>query len=302
MIGIGPSPEDAGNITDAGTMTVTGDGSEVTSNAEVNVGENEEGSLSVLDGATLLITLPDSATADAAVFGVDQGVAGYLDVSGTDSIFEAGGNVDVGYEGSGFVTIENDGEADVMSLDIGRLFGSDGTVTVTGVGSLTIAESLQVGDAGTGALTVDAASTVSVGGDAIVGDNGGTGQVTVTGDDSTLTTDGYLDVGDEGSGTLMVEAGGVVTVGTSLNLGDGVDGNGTVTVTGTDSDEDSSKITVGTFLVVGDDGKGTLAVTDNADRPSTPGNPAEHDAVCPRNGIHVRDRSAIHAGRYGARP
>jgi T5SS/PEP-CTERM-associated repeat protein len=284
IIGVGPSLTQAGTLPYAGTMTVTGTGSEVSANAEVDVGENQDGSLSVLSGASFTITIADPSDTDAAVLGVDQNVTGDLIVFGAGSTFSAGSTVDVGYLGTGTVTIQNGGQAQVGSMDIGRLFGSDGTVTVTGSGSLlttTVDPAfLYVGDAGSGTLMIAGSAGVTVGGDLGVGNGGGTGTVTVDTNGS-LTVSGNADIGDNdgaatvtiegggtltvsgtatvaddgGTGTLMVEGGGTASFESTLSIGLSNDSTGDVTVTGS-----GSTLTDDDFVEIGEAATGTLTV------------------------------------------
>jgi len=201
-----------------------------------------------------------------------------------------GGDLYVGYEGTGELNILSDGYvwADVNGY-IG--FGPDsiGSVTVTGEDSeLYIDQDLYVGYGGEGTMVVSDGAYVYSGWDTIIGYKpNSTGSVTVTGgqwiegegtwwDDSELEVDGELIVGYEGDGTLLVEEGGYVDVDGGVYIGGYEDANGIVTVTGreiyeedgdglfTGSSQAASELYIDGELVVGYEGNASLLIEDGA--------------------------------------
>ena len=137
--------------------------------------------------------------------------------------------------GSGSVLIENGGSVSLAGnwLTVGSGSGGTGTVTVTGSGS-----------------TLEASGTAGIN----IG-NYGAGTVSVlNGAGLSLTGQGAIDVGDNngGSGQMMI-SGGTVTDGNNFYIGFNSGSNGTVTVHG-----GSSKLNVTNQIEVGASGSGTL--------------------------------------------
>jgi T5SS/PEP-CTERM-associated repeat protein len=144
----------------------------------------------------------------------------------------------VGNQGTGQLTIQGGGTLSSSVGVVGALAGSQGTVTVTGAGSLWFTSSaFVVGALGSGTLTIENGGNVISGISTIgrlTGAQGpGVGTVTVTGAGSRWDTGG-LTVGDQGIGTLTISDGGFVTStgGAIGNSGPQGAGQGTVTVTG----------------------------------------------------------------------
>ena len=124
--------------------------------------------------------------------------------------------LNVGQAGTGMLTIQSGGTLSSGSTAVGLSAGSQGTVTVTGVGSTWTATPTQniiginVGQVGTGMLTIQSGGTVSSGGQSTVGVSAGSqGTVTVTGAGSTWTGN-VLVLGLNGRGTLTIADGGTV--------------------------------------------------------------------------------------------
>jgi T5SS/PEP-CTERM-associated repeat protein len=155
---------------------------------------------------------------------------------------------------TGALTITN-GTMNITGADIGEGVGSQGTATVTGVGSTwTNSNLLSVGTNGTGTLTIANGGVVS-NADGFVGfASGSQGAVTVTGAGSAWASSGTLFVGRGGTGTLSIGNGGVVSSSTGV-IGSIAGSQGAVTVTGA-----GSAWTNGGLLTVGDGGTGTLTV------------------------------------------
>ena len=95
---------------------------------------------------------------------------------------------------------------------IGYKSGSAGNVTVSGNGSLWAnSEYLRIGSSGSGTLIITEGGEVSNSQNGFIGFySGSTGEVTVSGSDSTWRNDNTLYVGNFGSGTLNIMDGGTV--------------------------------------------------------------------------------------------
>jgi outer membrane autotransporter protein len=165
-----------------------------------------------------------------------------------------------GISGIGQLTIQGGGVLNSQFGSIGQAAQSSaiGTVTVTGAGSRWVnSEGLMVGS---GTLTIANGGTVT-NADGVVGGDAGSASpaVTVTGAGSQWTNSGDLAVGFAGEGALIIANGGAV----SSNSGAlGSFGTGTATVTGAGSQWTSSgEIVIGSgSSLVG--GAGTLTIAD----------------------------------------
>jgi len=156
-----------------------------------------------------------------ATFGSAAGSSGTLNV--TNGTFNVTGGMTpyeliVGLFGSGAINVG--GGRDVNISDdtmLGLYSGSNGTATVSGVGSTWAnGGDVFVGGAGSGAINITDGGQLTAGRVDIATETGGSGDVNVTGPNSTLTTNnfGRIAVGDGGTGSLDVTAGGSVASGT----------------------------------------------------------------------------------------
>jgi T5SS/PEP-CTERM-associated repeat protein/autotransporter-associated beta strand protein len=124
-----------------------------------------------------------------------------------------GGQLSIGETETGSMTV--DAGSHVVNTDgyVGNNAGSDGTVAV--VGALSTWSSLgelRMGNSGAGTLNIMAGGSVSVTGNARIGNvPGGVGTATVDGSGSTFTSEAYILVGREGNGTLTIQNGGLVS-------------------------------------------------------------------------------------------
>lgn len=231
--------------TGAGTVIVNGKDASGNASTWTNAGQfyigtsaGSNGSLDILNGGIV--------TNGMGVLIADElGSAGTVTVSGPGSTWDSARpfSFQVGAGGSGTLQINNGGVVRSGQGIIGREVGSDGHVTVTGLGSTWAPDNnIYVGFRGTGTLDVQDGATMSTqqtGGGAAtiyVGfENGSQGTVTVsssTGDTSTLSVTDDLRVGVNGTATVTVEKGGLVTVGDRVYLGDGATSNGTLHING----------------------------------------------------------------------
>ena len=199
-------------------------GASLSASTSVTVGAGGSGSLLVNGGATI-----SGLSASDTISGTSGGVASAT-VDGTGSAWKSAGELIVGNAGGGNLTISNKaslsaaaaGSAPALSLGVAS--GGNGVLSVTGTGSkATLVGQLDVGQAGAGTLTVSSQGTVQTGNDPgldpsegvdIAQATGGSGQITVTGTNSSLVNSGRFVVGDAGLGNLSILAG--ATVATAL--------------------------------------------------------------------------------------
>jgi T5SS/PEP-CTERM-associated repeat protein len=177
-----------GNTTNGvGTVVVQGGGSSWTSTDEVNIGLEGRGSLRIEDGADVVGTY--FSALGRAVTGVGEAV-----VTGSGSTWTT--TVLVGELGEGHLTIEDGGKVFTRGGSIGSLPGANGDVMVTGEGSELAADSpgaddFHVGVSGDGSLLISGGASFSHhhGNTFIARGLGGHGVVTVTGENSSWTSD-----------------------------------------------------------------------------------------------------------------
>ena len=146
------------------------------------------------------------------------GSQGTVTVSGAGSSWTNIGNVVVGGLGTGTLTIQDGGTVNSGGGgSVGLAAGSNGTVTVTGPGSIWnngTGGGLNIGSFGTGTLTIANGGMVinSTAFTANIGNGAGSqGTVTVTGAGSTWSNSSGVNIGNLGTGTLTIADGGVVT-------------------------------------------------------------------------------------------
>ena len=148
-----------GNLTGGvGTVIVTGAGSSWSNAGGIVVGGLGTGTFIIQSGGTA----EDDTTASGAGASIGQnaGSTGTVIVTGAGSSWLNGASsgLNIGSFGTGTLTIANGGRViDITPLvsNIGNGAGSQGTVTVTGAGSLwSDIAGVRIGNSGTGALTI----------------------------------------------------------------------------------------------------------------------------------------------------
>jgi fibronectin-binding autotransporter adhesin len=241
-----------------GTVTVGSASSPNLANPSTltNIGGNQPGMLFVGDGGNGILTINRDGVVNGffgATLGSQSGSQGTVTVNGglLDVTTGLPGNLIVGGSGLGTLTIENGGTVTSSFAGIAEQSGSAGSsATVTGVGSTwNVAAGLNVGDAGTGSLSILAGGTVNIasGGQLNVGGHFGTnGTGTVLVDNATLRGNGSFffvgSLGNPGS-TLTVQNGGlIVSDGGFVGFGPfGGSATGVITVTGAGSLWDATR-------------------------------------------------------------
>ncbi|MDP2124913.1 MAG: autotransporter domain-containing protein [Parvibaculum sp.] len=176
-----------------------------------------------------------------------------------------GGNWDpAGVPGPGdTVDIDNGGTATIAApgatsndANIGLTLGNSGAVIVGGAGSWTNSSIILVGNAGTGALTIDTGGTVNSFSTRLGQTATGIGTLTLDGAGTTLDSTGDLLAGVAGQGTIDI-LNGATASGGIFWIGLGASSTGIVNIDGA-----GSNWTGVTLTYVGEDGDGTLTITD----------------------------------------
>ena len=233
----------------SGTVLVDGAGSTWISSAQLSVGDEGAGALTISDGGMV--------SSNVGYVGLGSGSNGSVIVTGAGSTWMSGIALDVGFNGIGTLMIAAGGTVTANYGDIGIFAGSMGTVTVDGAGSaLTFADDLVLGSsAGVGVLNIQNGGTVANQDGTLGSQPGSTGTAHVAGAGSTWTNAGDLVVGHHADGTLVISGGGAVTSASAL-VGRFDDATGTVTVTGAGSIWTNSG-----NLIVAEAGSGAMTIS-----------------------------------------
>jgi T5SS/PEP-CTERM-associated repeat protein len=219
-----------GNVGGVGSATVSGAGSEFHATWYLAVGAEGYGSLLVEDGA--VAEADNSFTIGAQATG-----SGDAHVTGTGSRLEGAWNVLVGEHGEGELTVDSGGVVTSPGWLITGLHpGSDGTLHVGPGGTARTDQQVQIAD---------------------LADS--TGDVVVSGLDASLEATWWINVGNQGQGTLTVENGATAEAEGGVVIGDLANGVGEATVRGV-----ASSFVAAWEMVVADEGRGTLTVSDGA--------------------------------------
>ena len=244
-----------------GLVTVRGAGSRWANGDFVRVGDEGNGTLSILNGGVV--------SNGAGRVAAQPGSTGMVTVSSIGSTWTNNGSLVVGEEGDGELMIEAGGSvssepdsSDVFTAGlVGWQTGSTGTVTLTGAGSTWVNDGdLGVGIRGSGTLMVQNGAAVAVARHSGLGSRtGSSGMATIMGAGSTWTVSENLFVGGDlgvtgGAGTLSILDGGAVTSGAGF-IANISGSSGTVTV-----DSQGSTWSIGGDLTVGNVGTATLRI------------------------------------------
>ncbi len=207
--------------------------------------------------------LPGAVSNTTARVGDGVNSEGTVNVTGAGSEWTSTGTIHVGSNGTGTVTVSDGAQLNAnQQVQIGLYNNSSGTVIVRDAGSELISGiGIFVGSTGTGLLRIENGGSVEVLGlaNTTIGANAdGNGTVVVTGQNSTLTTNG-LRVGNSSHGELWIEDEGTVST-YQAHLGYNDVASGTLTISGTGS---SLSVGAGGFMV-GLEGVGVLVLDDGA--------------------------------------
>jgi T5SS/PEP-CTERM-associated repeat protein len=175
-----------------------------------------------------VVTTIDTVTPNATIIGA-AGAASALNVgfTGTGNLtIQNGGTlttgaiyIGVGTGSTGRVTVSSGGTVSGSTTTVGSFSSNANSVTVDGAGSTwTNSDYFIVGDFRRGALTITNGGAVSNAAGYIAQQGPSTGTVIVDGAGSSWTNSGILIVGNSGSGTLNIRNGGAVSA-TDVILG-----------------------------------------------------------------------------------
>lgn len=263
-----------------GLLSISGNGTSLSSSNSIFVGYYGSGTLTISDGADV------SSSSYTEIASKAEG-NGTLVVTGTGSSFTSTNDLTIGKRGDGTVVV-SDGAA--LSSDtfliVGFYAGSEGTLTVTGSGSsVTSGDSFLLGYYGTGTTVISDGATLSS--DTYVSTGyyaGSEGNLTITGAGSNITSTLDMYVAVAGDVHVLVSDGGSITAKIDLEVGSGCPsawgpcyGQGTLVVTGA-----GSTVDVAVDLYVGESVEGTMTVSNDA-------------AVNVTGTIYVAKGNSIHA-------
>ena len=246
-----------GNLPGAqGTVTVSAAGSTWTNTDTVQIGALGTGTLAIQDGGTV-------NTAGGGSIGLSA--TGTVTVTDPGSTWNLtpGGGLNIGSFGTGTLTIANGGMVinnTAVAADIGDGAGSQGTVTVTGAGSTWSNRlGVNIGNSGTGTLTIADGGTVSAGPVVIAANAGAIGTLNIgAGADNSPAAPGTLTAPSvafgAGTGTINFNHTSADYVFAPAISGNGAVNvlAGTTVLTGTNSYGGATSVSAGALFVNGD--------------------------------------------------
>jgi fibronectin-binding autotransporter adhesin len=252
-----------------GSIVLEGAGSSWNIAESLDVGRGN-GSLTVRDAAAL-------SSGDAFIgnwysprFDTISGLEASVLVDGSGSTWASTGTITVGTDGNGLLTVRNGGAVSSQNGVIGlNARSTEGAVVIDGPGSSwTNADTLTVGVAGQGSLTVQNGGALNSRFAAVGRDAGSAGSVQIDGTGSTWTNSAGMGVGVAGDGMVRITDGGRVNS-SDIVIGAG-SGDGSLQVSGTGSRADIAETMVGWLS------DGELIVEDGGSVSSVHGYVAEH--------------------------
>lgn len=250
----------------AGQVDVSGSDT-LWSTGRLSIGGDTTNAAGTAGQGTLEVKAGGQVESASAFLGAVAGSTGNATVDGSGSGWAIGSDglyVDV--SGYGSLAVSGGGHVDSAETVIGAKGGSNGKVTVSGIGSaLRNTGNIFVGDKGDASLHIETGGTVTSD-NAYVATTALTAAVNITGSGSTWTLTKTLVVGygDETVGEVSVLAGGEIRA-RELSLGELAGSSGTLTITGAGSvvavSVDSSLVNSGATFV-GRYGSGNLVVAN----------------------------------------
>lgn len=223
----------------SGALMIEGIGSKVTlgspfSPSFLYVGDFGHGTVEIKNGGEM------RSQYGGAVLGSKAGSSGTVTVSGAGSYWEIDSyDLDIGVQGTGIVNILDGGEIRHTNFVGNANLGTQnsGTLNVTGIGSKYTCGILTVGNGAAGLLNVSGGAIVTTAATYLAPVVAAEGTAVVDGTGSKLVVSGpiaTLGVGSAGKGSLTVSGGAAVETDDTF-VGDGLQSQGTLIVSGSDS-------------------------------------------------------------------
>ena len=262
------------NAGGTGAITVSDPGSSLTAVGQFAVGVSGQGSLLIENHGTVTSGANAIDASEGIDIAQDAGASGTVMVTGANSLLSNTGRFVVGDSGAGSLSIAAGGTvltspgtaAALAGLVVANTAGADGSgVTVDGIGSgLSVTGLLDVGIAGSGALSVSGGATVTTSSLDAASIASAVGQITVSDAGTDLTVTGAATVADDGTGVLSVLNGASFSA-QSLTIGSQTDSSGALIVSGNNTTLTvSGELNIGTALGTGDLTVGPGAVVNAA--------------------------------------
>jgi T5SS/PEP-CTERM-associated repeat protein len=240
---------------DSTAVTVSGNGSALTTSSELYVGYNGASTLTIADGGSV-----SNTTATAGYIGYATGASGEVTVTGEGSTWTNSGTLYVGYNGSGTLAIADGASVGVAGTTyVSYNTASTGSIAFDG-GSLSTKGFYANASELSGTGTISANGLVGSGFDSFVFDNSSVASINkVDGEDTltvTVTADG-TNTADIGTSFDVINGAQVFFAGAYLGYASGDSAVATVSGNG-------SALTTSSTLYVGNSGTGTLTVSEGA--------------------------------------
>ena len=212
-------------------------GDAVYGSGDVSVGGNVSGSTVRLEAQSSLKVGGNYYGSLTLALGSQATIGGFislgLETTGNDQVLVETGStltvqnlLDVGFDGTGSLIVSSSDLEVHSDLRVAVEAGSKGSSDFGGVttgygpfgGSVTIEGNFYVGAAGTATSLIDSGATTTVDGDLLIGDlAGSSGDLTVTGDGTSLIIHGSAYIAGDGVGALAISNGGGAKVGGDLD-------------------------------------------------------------------------------------
>lgn len=237
------------NINGDGEVFVEGVGSTATTGAGLQIGNRGLGYMEVNAGGVVT-----SGSGFLGVFGIDSDGEAWIE--GPGSTWMNTGQLSIGREGFGLLTISDGGSVTASFANVGEASTGEGTLDLFDGGALAVTSRLDVGDSGVGFLNAELGSTISSVGGSLGTDPSGEGEAFLADPGTNWAVNGDLRVGWQGFGLMFVVDGAQVSAANSF-VGQGVSASGEVIVAGPDA-----KWTHTGDLTVGLSGEASLLVTE----------------------------------------
>ena len=197
----------------SGQVTVAGSKSLLANIGRFVIGDQGQGNLSILSGATVTTSPGSGSALPGGVIGNGSGASGSsVIVAGAGSRLIAGGLLDIGVSGAGSLQLSGGAVVTAGSLDAGVSAAGVANISVTGAGTdLLVLGAATVADDGTGVLSVLNGATFSANGLTIGSLGDSSGALIVSGAGSTVNLTGALNIGTAlGVGDLTIGPGAAV--------------------------------------------------------------------------------------------